>query len=218
LDFCCLIDKAVKKRNIISIHLNKCFMKIRKFKAIALITVGLFLLGSCGNTSQEGHSEMHSHNEKEKDHDESSEMGDHMHDEGMEGHMEHMSDVRTWLKTELGDKYDKEVPASTDEGIMAGKTVFMKVCQSCHGTSGKGDGPAAAGLDPKPADFTDPGHSMFYSDMGRLHIIKKGITGTVMVGWENILSETEINNVYAYVKSLRNTMGDEGHDEHNHSH
>ncbi len=202
-------------------------MKIRKFKAIALITVGLFLMGACGNPSQEGHSEMHSHNENEKGHDETDEMGGHMdgeemeghvHGEGMEGHMEHMGDVRSWLKTELGDNYDTEVPASTDEEIKAGKTVFLKVCQSCHGASGKGDGPAAAGLDPKPADFTDPGHSRYYSDMGRLHIIRKGIKGSVMVGWENILSETEINNVYAYVRSLRGAGGDDGHGDHDHSH
>lgn len=193
-------------------------MKIRKLKAIALITVSLFLIGACGNPSHEGRSEMHSHNENEKGHEESGEMGEHEHGEGMEHHMEHMNDVRAWLKGELGDNYDKEVPASTDEEIMAGKTVFMKVCQSCHGTSGKGDGPAAAGLDPKPADFTDPGHSKYYSDMGRLHIIRKGIIGAVMVGWENILSETEINNVYAYVRSLRNADGESEHRDHDHAH
>jgi mono/diheme cytochrome c family protein len=27
-------------------------------------------------------------------------------------------------------------------------------CQSCHGPGGKGDGPAAAALNPKPADWT----------------------------------------------------------------
>ena len=192
-------------------------MKIRKFKAIALISISLFLFGACSNPSQEGHSEMHSHSETEKAHDENGEMDGHNHG-GMDNHMEHMNDVRDWLKMELGNNYSTSFPASTSEEINAGKIVYKKVCQSCHGDSGKGDGPAAAGLDPKPADFTDPGHSMFYSDKGRMHIIKKGITGTVMVGWENILSETEINNVYAYVKSLRNTMGDEGHDEHNHSH
>jgi high-affinity iron transporter len=31
-----------------------------------------------------------------------------------------------------------------------GKAVFDKSCALCHGPAGKGDGPMAAGLDPKP--------------------------------------------------------------------
>jgi len=36
----------------------------------------------------------------------------------------------------------------------AGKTTYMQLCYVCHGTSGKGDGVAAAGLPVKPADHT----------------------------------------------------------------
>ena len=35
-----------------------------------------------------------------------------------------------------------------------GKILFETNCASCHGTSGKGDGPVGAALDPKPRDFT----------------------------------------------------------------
>lgn len=31
---------------------------------------------------------------------------------------------------------------------------FASYCAACHGSSGRGDGPAAAGLDRKPADLT----------------------------------------------------------------
>ena len=34
------------------------------------------------------------------------------------------------------------------------KGVYERLCASCHGTDGKGDGPAAAALDPKPTDLT----------------------------------------------------------------
>ncbi len=37
-----------------------------------------------------------------------------------------------------------------------GKKLFSSHCQICHGANGKGDGPAASALDPKPANFTDP--------------------------------------------------------------
>lgn len=193
-------------------------MRFKKFYIIVLTAVGLFLISACGNTAKDSHQGMHSNTESKDDHQHNGGTEGHSHSSGMDNHMDHMNDVRSWLQRELGDKYDADVPVSTHVEVEAGKTVFLKVCQSCHGESGKGDGPAAAGLDPKPADFTDPSHSKFYSDMGRLHIIKKGIKGTVMVGWENILSETEINNVYDYIRSLRNDGTNSVHEEHNHSH
>jgi mono/diheme cytochrome c family protein len=40
--------------------------------------------------------------------------------------------------------------------IANGKKLAETNCFSCHGASGKGDGPAAAALNPKPADWTSP--------------------------------------------------------------
>jgi mono/diheme cytochrome c family protein len=34
------------------------------------------------------------------------------------------------------------------------KTLYTANCGPCHGDKGKGDGPAAAGLNPKPADHS----------------------------------------------------------------
>jgi mono/diheme cytochrome c family protein len=34
------------------------------------------------------------------------------------------------------------------------KVLYIANCAPCHGTKGKGDGPAAAALNPKPADHT----------------------------------------------------------------
>jgi mono/diheme cytochrome c family protein len=36
-----------------------------------------------------------------------------------------------------------------------GKKLYSDKCQICHGVNGKGDGPAASALSPKPANFTD---------------------------------------------------------------
>jgi mono/diheme cytochrome c family protein len=36
----------------------------------------------------------------------------------------------------------------------SGKQMFVAYCASCHGTDTKGDGPAAAALNSKPADLT----------------------------------------------------------------
>lgn len=40
------------------------------------------------------------------------------------------------------------------KNIQSGKETFNKICWSCHGSEGKGDGPAASNLRNKPADFT----------------------------------------------------------------
>jgi mono/diheme cytochrome c family protein len=36
------------------------------------------------------------------------------------------------------------------------KAIFQSVCSTCHGPEGKGNGPAGAAFNPKPANFTDP--------------------------------------------------------------
>lgn len=38
--------------------------------------------------------------------------------------------------------------------IAAGKVIYVKECQSCHGKKGKGDGPSAKDLDIPAGDFT----------------------------------------------------------------
>lgn len=36
-----------------------------------------------------------------------------------------------------------------------GASTYTNMCSACHGTDGKGDGPAAAALQPKPPNFQD---------------------------------------------------------------
>lgn len=36
----------------------------------------------------------------------------------------------------------------------AGEVLFRRYCASCHGVTGRGDGPAAAALSPRPTDLT----------------------------------------------------------------
>lgn len=54
------------------------------------------------------------------------------------------------------DKYKKMPnPVKGDaEATKGGKALWAKHCQSCHGKSGKGDGPKAAQLKTLPGDFT----------------------------------------------------------------
>lgn len=44
--------------------------------------------------------------------------------------------------------------ACVEQDEPTGREDFATFCAACHGTSGQGDGEAAAGLDRKPADLT----------------------------------------------------------------
>jgi mono/diheme cytochrome c family protein len=44
--------------------------------------------------------------------------------------------------------------AYADDAEPSGKVLFERFCASCHGVSGKGDGPVAASLQPRPSDLT----------------------------------------------------------------
>lgn len=51
-------------------------------------------------------------------------------------------------------KVENPVP-KTKENLARARLIYLKRCMSCHGITGKGDGPEAAGLDPAPGDFTN---------------------------------------------------------------
>ena len=45
-------------------------------------------------------------------------------------------------------------PVVAEDGSLKAKEMFKSRCSVCHGTGGKGDGPGAAALKPKPRDYT----------------------------------------------------------------
>lgn len=90
-----------------------------------------------------------------------------------------------------------------------GKELFAGAgtCNTCHGESGKGDGPAGAALDPKPRDLTAAaGFKYGTSDKALYRTIDYGVpnTGMAAMGAESggTLSPDEVKAVVAYVKTL----------------
>ncbi len=49
---------------------------------------------------------------------------------------------------------NRKNPVPRAEGAQAGKQVYEVNCQMCHGPAGRGDGPVAASLSPKPPDLS----------------------------------------------------------------
>jgi mono/diheme cytochrome c family protein len=54
------------------------------------------------------------------------------------------------------EKAKKSPLPSDTKNVELGAKVAKTNCATCHGPKGKGDGPAAAALTPKPADWTTP--------------------------------------------------------------
>ena len=90
----------------------------------------------------------------------------------------------------------------------AGKSVYEKKCVLCHGSDGKGDGPGAATLDPKPRDFTRGLYKIRTTASGQaptdtdvFRIITEGMIGTSMPAWK-ILPEKDRWSLVAYLKTF----------------
>ncbi len=84
--------------------------------------------------------------------------------------------------------------------------LFQELCSVCHGVGGKGDGPSAQGLEPKPADFTNCKAMAKDSDEVLLKIIKGGGQSvgrsTVMPAWGDALSEQQIRELVKFIRGL----------------
>ena len=60
--------------------------------------------------------------------------------------------------------------------LQTGGSVYERSCQTCHGASGRGDGPGGAGLDPPPADLVV--HVPLHSDRDLFRFVHDGVPGT----------------------------------------
>src|SRR3970282_1233970 len=72
------------------------------------------------------------------------------------------------------------------------------ISASCHGPSGKGAGPAAAALDPKPRNLSDAKYVSTISDEQLFKTVKEGGASVgkspLMPAWGSVLSDNDIWN------------------------
>lgn len=92
--------------------------------------------------------------------------------------------------------------SAADDDAVKGKLVFQAKCVGCHGPLGKGDGPIGTKLKPPVPDFTSAASKAKPEDELR-KIIDNGVPKTAMKGFKQQLTEADIQNVLAYVLTLR---------------
>jgi len=96
-------------------------------------------------------------------------------------------------------------PISADEAsIERGAELYTAQCASCHGDGGLGDGPAAANLDPVPANIAHTSQ-MLGDDYLYWRISEGGAMApfnSTMIAWKGIMDEDARWDVINYVQAL----------------
>jgi mono/diheme cytochrome c family protein len=100
------------------------------------------------------------------------------------------------------DEFDEgrinPIPA-TAESVGMGEAIYRQQCQVCHGASGGGNGPGAAGLNPPVSDFRV--HLLAGHTDGRFfHWISEGIPGTAMPAFKDRLRDEERWHVINFIR------------------
>lgn len=79
--------------------------------------------------------------------------------------------------TAFGCSKKEEASSTTSSAAPINKEaedIFTQRCVTCHGADGKGSGPAAASLTPKPRDYTDSAWQASVKDDDLRKVIVKG--------------------------------------------
>lgn len=102
-------------------------------------------------------------------------------------------------------------PAAAKPGDAAkGKEIYAQRCAACHGESGDGAGASKDFLNPPPRDFTSGNYKiksssfedMVPNDDDIYRIIRDGMPDTAMPGWGDLLSEQDMRDLVAHLKTF----------------
>jgi mono/diheme cytochrome c family protein len=105
------------------------------------------------------------------------------------------------LPWDVPDEYvNMDNPVEPDQSsINTGKQLYMKHCASCHGRTGKGDGPKARRLETFSGDFTKEAYQK-QSDGEMFYKTKFG--RDEMPGYEDKLSDKDIWHMVNYMRTF----------------
>jgi len=100
-------------------------------------------------------------------------------------------------------------PVPPDERSLAvGRDVYTTNCETCHGETGRGDGPTGLRLVPRPADLrihTAPG---VHTDGELFYWVSYGFPNSAMPAWKDLLTEEQRWSVLNYARATFGNPGD----------
>jgi len=104
-----------------------------------------------------------------------------------------------WIAPSSADAVSNPLKGMPDAAA-AGKKIYGTYCVVCHGDKGKGNGIAAAGLNPKPADHS----SEKFQSQSDGAIFWKMTTGRApMASYDKTLTATQRWQVIDYIRTLK---------------
>ncbi len=92
--------------------------------------------------------------------------------------------------------------------VAKGCSTYRTNCAPCHGLNGKGDGPAAAAMNPKPRNHCNGDYMDKLSNEHIFNVIKMGgaTYGYPTMPAQPQLSDEEVRCLVAYIRSLSPTF------------
>jgi mono/diheme cytochrome c family protein len=95
---------------------------------------------------------------------------------------------------------DVKNPLAGNAGVLAdAKTLYVANCGPCHGPKGKGDGPAAQGLNPRPADHTS---AAIQSESDGSLFWKLSEGRNPMPGYKKIFTDQQRWELISFIRTL----------------
>ena len=93
---------------------------------------------------------------------------------------------------------------ATAENLAAGEKLYQADCATCHGATGLGDGPAAKGLNPPPANIAATSRMPMTTDPYLYWTIAEGGVPlhTAMPPFKSVLTDEQIWKIILYVRRL----------------
>ena len=96
-------------------------------------------------------------------------------------------------------------PSQIPKGdAVRGSAKYAQICATCHGETGRGDGPGGITLKPKPRNLRDASYMSALSDEHLFKVIDKGGPSVgksvFMPPWGGSLSDQDIRDIIAFIR------------------